>query len=64
MVVHKASVIATRELAEVEAFHTKVVENRKQFLLSETDRLTAEIARAGKRNWSESTIGKPTFSLC
>jgi uncharacterized protein YydD (DUF2326 family) len=35
----------TRELAEVEAFHTKVVENRKQFLLSETDRLTAEVAR-------------------
>jgi uncharacterized protein YydD (DUF2326 family) len=34
-----------RELEEVEAFHTKVVENRKQFLLSETDRLSAEIAR-------------------
>ncbi|OJV39387.1 MAG: hypothetical protein BGO25_00900 [Acidobacteriales bacterium 59-55] len=34
-----------RELDEVEAFHTKVVENRKQFLLSETDRLSAEIAR-------------------
>jgi uncharacterized protein YydD (DUF2326 family) len=35
----------TRKLEEVEAFHTKVVENRRQFLLSETDRLQQAINR-------------------
>jgi uncharacterized protein YydD (DUF2326 family) len=34
-----------RRLDEVEAFHTKVVENRRQFLLSETDRLQQVIER-------------------
>jgi uncharacterized protein YydD (DUF2326 family) len=33
----------TRRLEEVEAFHTKVVENRRQFLLSETERLAGNI---------------------
>ena len=35
----------TRKLEEVEAFHTKVVENRRQFLLSETDLLQQAINR-------------------
>lgn len=35
----------TKRLEEVEAFHTKVVENRRQFLLAETDRLHQEIER-------------------
>jgi uncharacterized protein YydD (DUF2326 family) len=35
----------TRRLEEVEAFHAKVVENRRQFLLSETERLAGDIKR-------------------
>lgn len=35
----------TRQLEDVEAFHTKVVENRRQFLLSETERLSQTIGR-------------------
>lgn len=37
--------VVMKRLEEVEAFHAKIIENRRQFLLSETERLSREIDR-------------------